>query len=122
MTDFLGTNIVDESPNVKCTWNMGSECSSNVAKRKMFSKQLEVPICDSHYEAHATVMVLNRAYKMNIESVVELSNEERAEQLKKFTDHSEVNASVMRQALDKLGQDVPDEEEKLVEAFADSFL
>ena len=61
---------------IHCVWNMGTECGGNKSKVKMFSKQLEIPICDKHLEEHKEVMILH-ANGHDIEEIVDMEPEER---------------------------------------------
>lgn len=62
---------------VHCVWNMGTPCDDQDRDKKlMFSKQLEIPICEKHFEEHKEVMILN-ANGYDIEEIVEMTPEER---------------------------------------------
>lgn len=117
MTDFLETNIVRGDQSTNCTWNMGTKCAGRVAVRSMFKKQLEVPICDSHYLDHAMLMVLNVAHKLSIESLIELDPDGRKEKFKQLTGEEEVTEKVMSHALEKVGHDMPGDSNDIITAF-----
>lgn len=68
-------NKTDEE--IHCVWNMGTPCDDKPrSKRLMFSKQLEIPICEKHFEEHKEVMILN-GNGYDIEEIVEMTPEER---------------------------------------------
>lgn len=62
---------------IVCVWDMGTPCDDTPdQKRLMFSKQLDIPICDKHFEEHKEVMILvSKGY--DIEEVVDMTPEER---------------------------------------------
>lgn len=64
------------SEEILCVWNMGTECGGERHKQLMFSKQLEIPICDKHIEEHKEVMILHQNGH-DIEKVVDMEPEER---------------------------------------------
>ena len=34
----------------KCIWNSGTSCSGEVSTRKLFMDQIQIPICESHFQ------------------------------------------------------------------------
>ena len=59
-----------------CVWNMGTSCDGKRYKEEMFSKQLEIPICEKHVGEHREVMVLhNNGY--DIEEIVDMEPDDR---------------------------------------------
>jgi len=64
-----------------CVWNMGSECGGDVVTKQMFDKQLEMPICEKHFEEHTDFMFLH-ACGRDVEDLLKLSAEEKAEMAK----------------------------------------
>jgi len=41
---------------IHCVWNLGTPCEGKRYKELMFSKQLEIPICEKHVEEHREIM------------------------------------------------------------------
>ena len=65
-----------EKNGIHCVWNMGTSCGGERSKKLLFSKQLEIPICHSHFEEHKEVMILH-ANDYDIEEVLDMTAEER---------------------------------------------
>jgi len=61
---------------ISCVWNMGTPCDGKKDKVLMFTKQLEIPICEKHVEEHKEVMVLH-ANGYDIEEIVDMDPENR---------------------------------------------
>lgn len=61
---------------VQCVWNMGTDCDGKRYKALMFSKQLEIPICEKHVDEHREVMVLH-ANGYDIEEIVDMEPDDR---------------------------------------------
>jgi len=68
-----------------CVWNMNSPCGGEVASRGMFGNQISVPVCASHYNEHLVLLTLNRKFDKDIEELLTLSCEERANLLSTLT-------------------------------------
>lgn len=59
----------------ECVWLLGTPHKGKVSKQLMFDKQLEVPICEAHFEEHKNIMLLVvNGYE--IEQVVEMEPDE----------------------------------------------
>jgi hypothetical protein len=62
---------------VSCAWLLGTEHGGETEKRLMFEEQLEVPVCEKHFEEHRRIMLLV-ANDYDIEEVVEMDPDEIA--------------------------------------------
>ena len=52
--------MADKEDKVLCVWNMGTPCDGKREKKLMFSKQLEIPICEKHFEEHKEVLRMRK--------------------------------------------------------------
>ena len=68
--------MADKEEKILCVWNMGTPCDGKREKKLMFSKQLEIPICEKHFEEHKEVMILHHQ-GYDIEEIVDMEPEER---------------------------------------------
>ena len=72
----------EDKKNITCTLDremrhiLGRVILINRGKKLMFSKQLEIPICEKHFEEHKEVMILN-GNGYDIEEIVEMTPEDR---------------------------------------------
>jgi hypothetical protein len=70
---------------IKCVWGMNSPCGGDVSNKSIFSGQITVPICASHYNEHLVLLTLNRKFEKDIEAILSLSCQERADMLAALT-------------------------------------
>lgn len=67
----------------KCVWNRDN-CSGLVAELEIFKSQIKVPLCKIHERSHDQVMTLHKL-GYNVEKMIELSDENREDLLRKAT-------------------------------------
>ena len=61
---------------LKCVWNMGTDCSDVIEEVEFFNTQIKVPVCSSHIEQHKFVMVLHKN-NYDVEEILQQSPEYR---------------------------------------------
>jgi len=64
----------------KCVWHLGSNCSGAVTLNKMFTGQLNVPICENHIEGHKYIMILHKN-KYDVEQILNETEEWRKQEV-----------------------------------------
>ena len=64
------------SKELKCVWNMGTECSGEVIEVEFFDGQIKVPVCTNHIEEHKQVMILHKN-KYDVEEILQQTPEYR---------------------------------------------
>ena len=69
-----------KSTDLKCVWNMGSQCSEDVYDVEIFANTIKVPVCGNHLDDHEHVMVLHRN-GYDVEEVISKSPEYRREEV-----------------------------------------
>ena len=66
--------------NLKCVWNMGTDCSGTVKEVEFFNKQIKVPVCEAHVEQHKFVMILHKN-DYDVEEILQKSNDYRKQEV-----------------------------------------
>ena len=66
--------------NLKCVWNMGTDCSGEVKEVEFFNKQIKVPVCEAHVEQHKFVMILHKN-DYDVEEILQKSNDYRKQEV-----------------------------------------
>ena len=65
---------------LKCIWDMGTPHNGEVKKVEFFSKQIKVPVCESHIEEHKYIMILHKN-NYDIEEVLNQTPEWRKQEV-----------------------------------------
>ena len=64
------------SKQLKCVWNMGTECSDKVEEMGFFDSSIKVPVCSNHVEEHKFVMILHKN-DYDVEEILQQSSDFR---------------------------------------------
>jgi len=78
---------------LKCVWNLGSECEGSVSKEPLFDKQLEIPVCEKHLQQHREIMALHRSGR-DVEEIMEMDSEERHEAFTELDEEAKENITL----------------------------
>lgn len=73
---------------------MGTDCAGEVSEELMFRGQLKVPVCSRHYNDHLKLSLLIKDGGRDTEELLELTAEQRDEELNKLLAGRDLNAAL----------------------------
>ena len=84
----------------KCAWEVfGTSCSGNLKNRSIFKKQININMCDWHYNNHLiTMSIANLDKETDIEVVIRMPPED---QLKKLEVLCADNNKILKNVLEE---------------------
>ncbi len=72
--------MAEEKKELRCVWNMGTDCGGTVEELEMFNKSIKIPVCENHKSEHQILVILHKN-KYDIEEVLKWTADKRKEEM-----------------------------------------